>query len=738
MPIESDGPGSQWHLFNGRISVVLCVLENGWLGQLHLGAPLPPGVSYRHLGPRPFHGFSNRVGEPVALEVPTRNSGDFRIPALDVESPDGSRVLDLRYVDHDIEAGKPDIPGLPSTYVEHEDEAQTLSIRLRDELTGLLVTTRTTLFAERPVIARSIVLENTGSAPVVIRTAMSASIDLPDAHWDLTSLSGTWARERHLERGRLLPGRRSVGSVRGGSGHEHNPFLLLTRPATTEADGEALGVSLVYTGSFLAETEVEPLGSTRIRIGIHPESFAWLLQPGATFATPEAVIAWSGDGIGGVSDALHGLYRSRLARGAWRDRPRPVLLNSWEGVYFGFDEPTLVEMAKATADLGIELFVLDDGWFGRRDDDHSSLGDWTVDRRKLPNGIDGLARAVEALGIRFGLWIEPEMVNEDSDLFRAHPDWAVGIPGRPRTESRYQLVLDLSRPEVVDHLVEVLTDLLGSAPISYVKWDFNRFVTEPYSTALPPERQGEFKHRFALGLYELWRRVTAAFPDILFESCSGGGGRFDPGLLAFAPQVWTSDDTDAIERLAIQWGTSIPYPLSTMAAHTSAIPNHQVGRTPSLATRSAVAFFGVFGYELDPRKLTDAERAEVREQVAYYAARRDLFQFGRFVRLRSPFEADGNETAWAVVSDDRRRAIVGHYRVLSRPVPKRDRLVLRGLDPEATYRITVWPDGGDVSVTRSGTELMHVGLPIDPSDPFPGRPNHDFTARLFDLEALGD
>jgi alpha-galactosidase len=437
-----------------------------------------------------------------------------------------------------------------------------------------------------------------------------------------------------------------------------------------------------------------------------------------------------------VTDALHGLYRSRLARGVWRDKPRPVLLNSWEGVYMRFDEPTLLEMARATADLGIELFVLDDGWFGHRDDDHSSLGDWTVDRRKLPAGLDGLARAVEDLGIRFGLWIEPEMVNEDSELFRAHPDWAVGVPGRSRTQSRNQLVLDVSRPEVVDHLVEVLIELLRSAPISYVKWDFNRWLTEPYSTGLPPERQGEFAHRFALGLYDLWSRVTAPFPDILFESCSSGGGRYDPGLLAFAPQVWTSDDTDAIERLAIQWGTSIAYPLSTMAAHTSAVPNHQVGRTPSLATRSAVAFFGVFGYELDPRALTDVERAEVRAQVAYYVARRRLFQFGRFVRLRSPFDGDGNETAWAVVADDRRRAIVGHYRVLSRPIPRRDRMVLRGVDPELTYRITAWPDGGDVAIERAGAELLSVGLPIVPADPFPALPNRDFTARLYDLEAI--
>jgi len=736
MPIEWDAEARQLHLSNDRLSYVMRVLENGWLGHLHFGARLAPGRSYMHLGARDFRGFSNRVGEPVGLELPSAGSGDFRIPALVVEGADGSSVLDLRYVDHRIVAGKPKLEGLPATYVEDDTEADTLEVNLRDEKIALGVRLRFTVFRDRQVIVRSATLENSGSGPLVVRVAMSASLDLPDHDWVLVQLSGTWARERHVEEGRLLPGRRSVGSLRGASGLEHNPALVLRRPRATEEDGEAIGLSLVYSGNFLAEAEVEPRGTTRVRLGLHPDGFAWTLEPAATFTVPEAVLAWSDAGLGGLSDAYHGLYRERLARGAWRDRPRPILLNSWEGVYYAFDAARLVDMARAAADLGIELFVLDDGWFGRRDDDASSLGDWVVDERKLPGGLGPLARDVEALGLRFGLWIEPEMVSPRSRLFEAHPDWAIGIPGRQRTESRNQYVLDLSRPEVVDHLDGALTRVLESAPISYVKWDMNRNITEPYGGALPAARQGEFFHRYMLGTYELWRRLTERFPEILFESCASGGGRFDPGLLAFAPQTWTSDDTDAIERLKIQWGTSLVYPLSSMSAHVSAVPNHQVGRITPLATRAAVAFFGVFGYELDPRTLDEADRAAVRDQVAFYVAHRDVFQRGRFVRLRSPFEGDGNETAWLVVSDDRRRAVLGHYRMLERPVPRFDRVRLRGLDPAATYRVRPWPASpGSGQAARGGDELMTVGLAIEPADPVTGFGRADFSARLFDLEA---
>ena len=396
--------------------------------------------------------------------------------------------------------------------------------------------------------------------------------------------------------------------------------MALRRAATTEDHGEAIGVALVYSGNFLAEVEVESFGTARLRIGIDPETFSWALAPGAELTLPEAVLVHTTDGLGAMSDAFHRLFRERLARGSWRDRDRPILVNNWEGTYFDFDEDRLVAIAEVARDLGIELFVLDDGWFGKRDDDHSSLGDWFVDRRKLPNGIDGLARRIEALGLRFGLWIEPEMVSERSELFAAHPDWTIAIPGRPRTEGRQQLVLDLGRPEVVDHLERVLGDVLAN--VSYVKWDMNRWMTEPWSPSLAPDREGEFSHRYILGLYELYDRLTRRFPDILFESCAGGGGRFDAGD-AGVRAAGLDERRHRCDRAAgIQWGTSLAYPLSSIGAHVSAVPNHQVGRMTPIATRAAVAFFGVFGYELDPTALSADERAAVRDQVAFYREHR--------------------------------------------------------------------------------------------------------------------
>jgi alpha-galactosidase len=738
--IEWDEAARQFHLRNDRISYLLRIHENGAPGGLYFGPALAAGRSYRHLPPGEFLGFSNRVGEPIPLEMPTPGSGDFRIPALVVEGADGSSVLALAYREHRILAGKPPIPGLPATYTESDDEAKTLELLLADEPSGLEVRLQYTIFRDLPAIARSARIRNGGRARARLTTAMSASLDLPDADWELVQLSGAWARECQVRTRRLVAGRQSVGSTRGASSHHHNPFIVLRRPATTEAEGEAIGLSLVYSGNFLAEAEVDPYETARVRIGINPDGFGWALEPGEEFATPEAVLVHSDRGLGALSDAYHDLYRDRLARGAWRDRPRPVLINNWEGTYFDFTEDRLVAIAEVARDLGIELFVLDDGWFGARDDDTTSLGDWVVDRRKLPNGIDGLARRIVDLGLQFGLWIEPEMVSARSNLFEAHPDWAIGVPGRPRTESRQQLVLDMSRPEVVDHLFEALSAVLASAPISYVKWDMNRNITEPWSAGLPADRQGELFHRYILGVYELYRRLTEAFPDILFESCAGGGGRFDPGMLAFAPQAWTSDNTDAVERLSIQWGTSLAYPLSSMSAHVSAVPNHQVGRITPLATRAAVAFFGVFGYELDATALTAEERRDVADQVAFYKRHREVFQRGRFVRLHGPFDGDGNETAWLAVSPDARRAVVGWYQVLNRPAPGPGRLRLRGLDPSAVYRVSTWPDRDDGlaranSGERGGDELMAAGLFLG-LDRREAASMGDFAARLFVLEAV--
>jgi alpha-galactosidase len=735
--VDFDPESRVFHLHNGLVSYLLRILDDGTLGHVHFGAPLAPGAPYGHLAPEAGATFRNRLGAAIALELPAAGRGDYRVPAIELVHPDGSRVLALRYGDHRIGPGKPALDDLPSTYVEAPDEAVTLTITLVDDPSGVEVALAWTLFAAWPVVARNVRVRNTGSGPVRLETLMSATLDLPDAAWTLVHLSGGWAGERHVVAEPLTMGRHGIGSTRGGSSHQHNPFLALRRARTTEDAGEAYGLSLVYSGNFLAEAEVDEHETVRARIGLHPDTFAWQLEPGETFEAPEAVLAWSGDGLAALSDAFHALFRTRLARGPWRDRPRPVLINNWEATYFDFDEPKLVDIASQARDLGVELFVLDDGWFGRRDDDTSSLGDWFVDRRKLSNGIDGLARRIEALGLRFGIWIEPEMVSERSELFAAHPDWAIGVPGRPRTEGRNQYVLDLGRPEVVDHLFDVLSELLAAAPISYVKWDWNRYITEPFGVPLPAHRQGEFFHRYVLGLYALYRRLTEAFPEVLFESCAGGGGRFDPGLLAYAPQAWTSDDTDAIERLKIQWGTSFAYPLSSMGAHVSAVPNHQVGRVTPLATRAAVAFFGVFGYELDVTRFTDEERRAVSDQIRFYKLHRELFQFGRFRRLQGPFGGERNVVAWMVLSDDARTAIVGTYVVLNPPAPGSLRVRPVGLDPAARYRIQPWPDGSvgrKGAAVRGGDELMTIGLDLG-SERWDIADRGDFAARLFVLRA---
>jgi alpha-galactosidase len=511
---------------------------------------------------------------------------------------------------------------------------------------------------------------------------------------------------------------------------------------TNELAGEVLGLSLIYSGNFKADVEVDQWDITRLRAGINPDTFCWELKGGDSFDTPEAVLAWSNEGLNGLSRQYHELYRNRLARGAWRDRERPVLLNNWEGTYFNFTEKKILEMAGKAKDLGAELFVLDDGWFGKRDSDDSSLGDWWPHPGKLPEGVAGLANKVTALGIKFGLWIEPEMVNPDSDLFRAHPDWAVHVPGRPRTEQRNQYVLDMGRAEIVDYLYTLLSNIIGSAPISYIKWDMNRYITEPFSLNLPAKQQGEFFHRYVLGVYALYTRLTRAFPDILFESCSSGGARFDPGILGFAPQGWLSDDTDALERLAIQEGASLVYPLSSMGAHVSAAPNHQTGRLTPISFRGMVSFFGCLGYELDPTQFSDEDAGVVKKQIEFYKAHRKCFQYGRFYRLLSSVPGRnpqrGRYAAWMSVLGS--EAIVGVYKILINPNRRPFRLKLAGLDPTAQYRVSVWEGGSfekeDKELNcgiRGGDELMQAGLLLECVD----QPRHgDFFSELFILERI--
>lgn len=510
--------------------------------------------------------------------------------------------------------------------------------------------------------------------------------------------------ERNVLRRPLTMGLQAVDSKRGSSSHQHNPFMALVRKGADEDQGEVYGFSLVYSGSFLANVEVDQYRTTRVTMGLNPFDFSWLLQPGASFQTPEAVMVYSSEGLGGMSRTYHRLYRTRLARGEYRDQERPVLINNWEATYFDFNADKIESIARKGKELGIELFVLDDGWFGKRDDDNSSLGDWFVHREKLPGGLRDLAERVTGLDMRFGLWVEPEMVSEDSDLYRAHPDWCLHVPDRRRSAGRNQLILDYSRDDVCDAIIGMLSEVFTSAPITYVKWDMNRNMTEIGSALLPPERQRETAHRYMLGLYRVLETLVTAFPHILFESCSGGGGRFDPGMLHYMPQTWTSDNTDAVSRLKIQYGTSIVYPVSSIGAHVSAVPNHQVHRTTPLETRGHVAFAGNFGYELDLTAFTEEEDAVVRGQVAYYKEIRPLVQFGDFYRLLSPFE--GNETAWMFVSPDRSEAFAAYYKVLAEPNAGYRSIRLKGLNPEADYRIA----GLDGAV--GGDELMRAGLAV--------------------------
>ncbi|WP_379143856.1 alpha-galactosidase [Paenibacillus sp. sgz500992] len=665
------------------------------------------GKKLRHdgnLGGLPHLGAGTGL-DRLPQEYPQYGTGDYRVPAYQAKLTDGTRITELQYTGYRVLQGKPTLAGLPSVYVESPEEADTLEITLRDDYSSLNVILRYTVYRDTDVIARSVEFVNDGQAPLDLLRALSASVDFPeDGQFDLIYLSGGWSREANLTRRRLEQGTTALQSRRGMSSHQHNPFAALAKPGTDEHQGEVYGFSLVYSGGFAAEAEVDAFGSTRLCIGLNPFDFSWHLAAGESFQTPEVVMVYSNEGLGGMSRIYHRLYRTRLVRGMYRDKERPILVNNWEATYFNFNADKLVEIAAEGSKLGIELFVLDDGWFGKRDSDNSSLGDWTEDLRKLPGGLADVAKRVNDLGMQFGLWVEPEMISPDSELYREHPDWCLHVPGRRRTEARWQLVLDFTRAEVREYIYDALSKIFSTVPVAYVKWDMNRNLTEIGSACLPAERQGETAHRYVLGLYELIERLTADFPHILFESCSSGGGRFDPGLLYYMPQTWTSDDTDAAERLKIQYGTSLVYPVSAMGAHVSAVPNHQVGRVTPLSFRGDVAMSGNFGYELDLTKFTDEEKELVKEQVANYKEIRGLVQRGNLYRLQSPFE--GNETAWMFVSDDQREALVYYFRVMAVPYPPRRSLLLSGLNPDYNYTLT---DSGEV---YGGDRLMQAGLAL--------------------------
>ena len=714
-----DTPGSTY--------LISIVDEEGFLCHTYYGRRIPDdNMGYLLRLPAGGTDFRNNGRQAdlmgrLPAEYPGHGLGDFRESCLQAETPEGYRSCGLTYLSHKIYSGKPALPGLPATYGGEEDCA-TLELRCHDRYLDLEVSLLYTAFEKLDVICRSARIENCGGKPVTLTAALSACLDMDNKDFDLITLHGSWAYERMVSRRPVAWGRQGAGSLQGISSAEEHPFLALAEHTATQDQGQVYAMHLVYSGNFLAQVEMSQQEQLRAVIGIHPRDFAWRLAPGESFQTPEAVLAYSCTGLDGMTHALHDLYRNHLTRGPWKDKPRPSLVNNWEATYFKFDTEKLLDIARTAAGRGIEMLVLDDGWFGCRDTDTNSLGDWVVNEKKLPGGLKYLADEVNKLGMKFGLWVEPEMVCPDSNLFRAHPDYALQIPGRPPMLSRTQLVLDLSRKEVRDCIYDQLRKVLSSANIEYVKWDMNRPLTDVASFCLEGERQGELFHRYVLGVYELQERMLTDFPHLLLENCASGGGRFDPGMLYYSPQIWTSDNTDAVDRLRIQEGTALIYPLSTMGAHVAACPSHTNGRSTPFETRGLVSLPGCFGYELDLTKLTEEELAMIPGQLENYRKYGPVFHDGDYYRLASYGENQEYDALMAVTKD-KKTAVIDYVHVMSRQRRRAVLLPLRGLDEEKRYRSS---ETGEI---RSGAGWMYGGLLL---------PNMkgDFLGKLIVLEAV--
>lgn len=647
-------------------------------------------------------------------------TGDYRISALRVRQADGSRAAELRYAGCETRKGKYAIPGLPAAYGAQE-EADTLEVILKDEACGIEVRLLYGVFEKKDVITRAVRITNRSERPVVLEKAASLCLDWQQGEFDWLTFYGRHAMERNVQRTGIAHGVQSVGSVRGASSHHYNPFAVLCEKGTDETKGLCYGFSFMYSGEFLIEAEKDQADQTRFVCGIHPDDFDWTLNPGESFDTPEVLMSCSAEGFGGMSRNLHDLIRENVCRGEWKHKRRPILINNWEGTYFDFTGDKLVSIAEEAAKLGVELFVMDDGWFGKRDSDNSGLGDWYPNEEKLGCTLKELGERIEALGMKFGIWFEPECISEDSDLYRAHPDWAVQIPGRKPNLSRNQLILDFSREDVQEYIIERLSAILDSAPISYVKWDFNRSICDKFSANLSAGRQGEMAHRFVLGLYRVLEELLERYPHLLLEGCSGGGGRFDTGMLYYSPQIWCSDDTDAIERLQIQYGTSFAYPVNTMGAHVSAVPNHQTGRVTPIATRACVAMAGTFGYELDVNKMTDEEKEAVKRQIQIFKEQYDLISYGDYYRLTDVQKSSC--AVWETAAKDGSEALVSAVWQHVQATPAFLNVKVRGLCEDGMYRVMRTAlkekDAGaqeKEDQVISGSSLMHGGLPIPAAD----------------------
>lgn len=634
-------------------------------------------------------------------EYPCRGSGDFRNPAIEVVNEDGSYGCDLRYKSHEIRMGKYGLKGLPAVYAQ-EEEAQTLEILLEDPVSGLQVCLLYGVLPELDVITRSVRVRNAGTQKVRLLKVQSACLDFLTGKYDCISFYGRHAMERQYQRVPLLHGDFRIGSRRGTSSHQYNPMMILTEPDTTEDFGTCYALSFVYSGGFQCDAGMDQYNQTRVLMGLSQEQFSWPLKPGEEFTAPEVILSCSRDGLGRLSQNLHSCIRRHVCRGIWKEAVRPVLLNSWEAAYFDFDGEKILCLAEEAAALGVEMLVMDDGWFGKRDDDNSGLGDWFVNEQKLGEPLGKLIEKINGLGLKFGIWFEPECVNEDSNLYREHPDWALTVPGRKPVRGRNQLVLDFSRKEVVDHIFEQLCNVLDQGNIEYIKWDMNRSLTDVFSRC--GEDQGTVSHRYVLGVYDFLERLIARYPKLFIEGCSGGGGRFDAGMLYYTPQIWCSDNTDALDRIKIQYGTSFGYPVSAVGSHVSAVPNHQTGRVTPLKTREVVAMAGTFGYELDLLKLSEEEKAEVRRQIQDYKHYAPLISNGRYYRLTNPFVDEIG--AWEFVSGDGREVLACAVMQEIHGNMTAGYLRLKGLTSGKKYEDL---QSGKI---YDGDALMEVGLPL--------------------------
>ena len=659
----------------------------------HLWYGVKTGCCMDYLLDYPDVGFAGNIYEAgdlrtyslntLPLEYAAAGTGDFRIPAVSVTHEDGSSALDLRFKEYHIKKGKYGIPGLPAVYAD-ENEAETLEIILIDTASETEVILLYGVLSQADVITRSVIVKNRGNSPIVINRVHSLCLDMPYGGWEWIHFHGRHTMERQAERTSLIHGIQESSSTRGTSSHQQNPAVLLCERGCTETQGFCIGAALMYSGGFQTQVEKDQLDQVRVVMGINPDTFAWTLEAGGSFYAPEVILSCSGHGMGELSHHFHDIIRNHVCRGKYKLEKRPVLINNWEATYFDFDDKKIEKIAKQASELGIDMMVLDDGWFGKRDSDTSGLGDWFVNEEKIRGGLKSLVERINKMGMKFGIWFEPEMVSEDSGLFQKHPEWAIRIPGRNPMRSRYQLVLDMSNTEVVEYLYQVISKILKENNIEYVKWDMNRSICDWYTETLPKHRQMEMPHRYVLGLYELLERLTSEFPDVLFEGCSGGGGRFDAGMLYYCPQIWCSDDTDAHERTFIQYGTSFFYPISAVGSHVSAVPNHQTGRSTSIQTRGTVAMAGSFGYELDLNKLSSEEKAEIAAQVSVYKEYQSLIYNGLYYRLSNPH--DDNMSVWAFVSEKKAEVLVQGVVFRAASNTLRRRIRLSGLDAVAKYQ----------------------------------------------------